>query len=335
MRTAAELTLGREPDAVPKARRFVRSSLAGEPPETLHATELVVTELVTNALLHGEPPVSVRLIDLGYGIRVEVEDAGPDLPMQGLQDAGSMTGRGLSVVAGLSSAWGIDPGRRRGKVVWSELPTGGGGGLFGTAADGAGPPRPPEIAPEAVVASQVDRHDEPTYTVRLTAVPTGLLLAAKAHIDNVVRELVLMEAAERSRGSSLPAPMAALVESVTTGFGVARAEIKRQAVAAAGRGESMTDLVLRLPLSYADAGERYLAALDEADRYARSARLLTMAPPLSHRTFRQWYVGAVVDQLRSLAAGREPEPPEPPEPLAAVLAAQLDEVDEAPRRKTG
>jgi anti-sigma regulatory factor (Ser/Thr protein kinase) len=316
VRTAAELTLGREPDAVPKARRFVASSLAGEPAGLVHDTELVVTELVTNALLHGAPPVSIRLIHKGPTIRIEVEDAGRSLPVQSLQNTGSMTGRGLALIAGLSRSWGIDPSRRVGKVVWAEL--GGDPIRAGAAA--------PEIAPEAVVASQLDGTGVDTYTVRLGGVPTGLLLAAKAHIDNVVRELTLMSGGEASAGRDLPDAMGRLVSTVTRELALARAEIKRQALAAAARGDSLTDLELRLPLSYADAGEHYLAALDEADRYARSAHLLTMAAPLSHRTFREWYVGALVDQLRAVAAGRVPEPPVP---LPTVMAALLDELEEA------
>lgn len=320
MRTAAELTLGREPAAVPKARRFVASCLDGEVAVTLHSVELVVTELVTNALLHGEPPVFVRLIHLGRAIRVEVEDAGSGLPVLGLHNSDSMTGRGLAVVAGLSSRWGIDAGRGTGKVVWSELPpdeeTPAGQTL-------------PEITPKAVLASHAGRHNQPTYTVRLSGVPTGLLLAAKAHIDNVIRELTLLRGGEKSKGSTLPPAMAKLVQTVTGDFAEARAEIKRQALAAAARGERVTDLELHLPLSYADVAMQYLEALDEADHYARSARLLTIAPPLSHQAFRRWYVSSLVEQLRALGAGRVPEPPEP---LPTVLAARLDELEESLRR---
>ena len=61
-------------------------------------------------------------------------------------------------------------------------------------------------------------------------------------------------------------------------------------------------------MSAAAAGERYLAALDEADAYARAARLLTLETPAPHRLFRRWYVQAVIDQLRDVAAGRTPAP---------------------------
>lgn len=332
MRTAAELTLGREPDAVPKARRFVGWSLGGEEPGTVHSVQLAVTELTTNAMLHGRPPVLIRLIHLGRSIRVEVEDSGQQLPVLGTHDPDSMTGRGLAVVAALSSAWGIDAGRGRGKVVWAELPVGAdppAGGDPSAGGDRRAVSSAPEITPEAVLASRSGLQLEPAYTVRLPGVPTSLLLAAKAHIDSIVRELTLLAGGERSKGTALPPAMARLVQSVTADFADARVDIKRQALAAAARGERLTDLELHLPLSYAEAGESYLAALEEADVYARSERLLTLAPPLSHRAFRRWYVSSLVEQLRALGAGRVPDPPEP---LPTVLAARLDELEETLRR---
>ena len=176
------------------------------------------------------------------------------------------------------------------------------------------------------------RPGPPHYVVRLEGVPTSLLLAAKAHIDNVVRELSLLRSAQASGLTELAPAMLALIDTVTGEFATARGEVKRQALAAAARGEALTELELRLPLSYADAGEHYLAALDEADRYARSARLLTLAPPPSHRTFRRWYVGSLVEQLRAIAEGR---PARPSEPLPTVLAAALDELGLAMDRVTG
>jgi hypothetical protein len=311
VRTAVELTIRHAPDAVPKARRFVASSLIGEADETVADVELLVSELVTNAVLHGRPPVAVRLVLDEGRVRIEVEDTGPDLPVLGRPGSTSMTGRGLALVAALSSAWGMDPGRRQGKVVWAELSDSPSGG-------------PPRISDGFLAASHWDRLGVPTYAVRLDGIPTSLLVAVKAHIDSVTRELTLW----RNGGEPVPDELLSLV-AVTGEFAEAREEIKRQAVAAAAEGRPITDLLLRLPASMADAGERYLAALDEADRFARAARLLTLAPPLSHRTLRVWYVSSLVTQLRDLDAGRRPEPPEP---LAAVLASRLDELQSSLER---
>ncbi len=308
MQLLSELVLKGEPDAVPTARRFAAAALPNELNELVDDAELLVSELVTNAMLHGEGPVTLRILQGEDGLRLEVQDAGNAMPVPARPSTESMTGRGLTLVAALSTGWGIDRTEGGGKIVWAELSSVAAGGEAAI----------PDLNVDDLLKAW-DDYDaaEADFTVRLGAVPTDLLIAAKAHIDNVVRELTLVKAEETITGVELPGPMADLIETVTTDFAAARAEIKRQALAAAARGDSETDLVLSLPASAADAGERYLAALDEADRYARAARLLTMEAPRPHRVFRRWYVQALVDQLRGLAGGDRIAPPEPfPKALA-------------------
>lgn len=82
------------------------------------ALDVVVTELVTNAIRHGAPPMRMRFVRLPSSVRVEVEDAGDGFD-GALPDPASLS-LGLRIVAALTRAWGIQP-RRRGKVVWGEL----------------------------------------------------------------------------------------------------------------------------------------------------------------------------------------------------------------------
>lgn len=300
VQTLAELRLGSEPDAVPRARRFAVAALEDQPEPVVDDAALIVTELLTNAVLHGEPPVTLRVRHLDDRVRVEVEDTGRNMPVTVRHSTEAMTGRGLPLVAALSATWGVVPNGTGGKAVWAEL----------TAESATTPPADnlPEVDLDAFLAAwQTDDDESETrYSVRLGAVPTDLLLAAKAHIDNVVREFTLARADTASGDPEIEAHFAELIETVTRGFADARTEIKRQAVEAAARGDVQTELVLTLPVSAADAGEKYLAALDEADGYARAARLLTLATPPAHRVFRNWYVQALVDQLRAQARGEEP-----------------------------
>jgi anti-sigma regulatory factor (Ser/Thr protein kinase) len=315
--SSAELTLDCGLEVVPEARRFAEAALAERGTERagdlVSDTEFVVTELVTNAALHGEPPIVLRIDASPQRVRVEVADAGLALPVQVTQRPDAMTGRGLSFVAALSSRWGVAP-RRPGKVVWAELTSGPERTLWRVA---------PEIDRDAILDAWPDRDGEPAprFGVRLPAVPTALLLAAKSHIDNVVREMSLLQGGSASKSEQLPESVKRLIEAVTVDFAEARTEIKRQALDAASQGIQLVDLELRLPASAAGAGERYLAALDEADRYARSARLLTLAAPTSHRVLRRWYVRSIVHQLRALARG---DTPAETEPFALALAAEVD-----------
>src|SRR5438270_5806819 len=168
MRTIAELTLGSEPDAVPRARRLVRSALAGGSPELAADAELVVSELVTNAALHGEPPIQVRVLT-DRVVRLEVVDAGRAVPIPLHPGHGSMTGGGLSMVSAIATSWGVDSLETLGKVVWAELDP------LSTA------PAPPPEDLGALLASWTDDDpDTEVYPVRLGPVSTRLLIEAKA-----------------------------------------------------------------------------------------------------------------------------------------------------------
>lgn len=103
------------------ARALVRGRLSslGLDDVTFDA-ELVVSELVSNAVLHGGgcTDVEVRLAD--HIARIEVGDRSSALPVVGWASEESMTGRGLRLVARLAQAWGVEH-RQGGKVVWAEV----------------------------------------------------------------------------------------------------------------------------------------------------------------------------------------------------------------------
>lgn len=311
--TVSELVLTHEPDAVPRARRFLVDALAQH--ADLHDdAELIVAELVTNAVLHGAPPVALRVRATSGGVRIEVEDSGRQLPVRIEATGDAMTGRGLALVSQLSSAWGVEPTATGGKVVWAEV---------SADSDDRTTTFVEDVDVDALLAAWADGEEEDVYTIELGAVPTALLLEAKAHIDNIVREFTLVGTGAAAGDEDLPAPVAHLVQTVVHDFADARAQIKRQALESAAGGNPETSVRLRLPASAASAGERYLEALDEADRFARDARLLTLETPPVHQVFRRWYVEALVAQLRSVAAG---EPAPAFETFLARLAREVDEL---------
>lgn len=324
------LRLGDEPDAVPRARRFVSNavSAAGFPGLTADA-ELVVSELVTNAQLHARPPVVVQ-VSVGEGaVRIAVADGNRLSPVRGVARSDAMTGRGVALVEALSREWGVEQ-VSGGKVVWAEL-------AAETATDH--PHARPGVDVEALLTTSDDAEGEQRFTVRLGDVPTDLLIAAKSHVDNIAREFHLATGGAASgRAAAVPAPLAALIETVVHRFTDARQAIKRQALAAVARGEARTELTLTLPASAAEAGEDYLSALDQADFYARASRLLTLETPPQHRVFRRWYVESLIDQLRAAAAGLPQASPQTFEQrlldeLAIVATAQRA-TDHAARLQT-
>jgi CheY-like chemotaxis protein len=107
-------------DSPRAARRYVQATLAGEDEDLLELVTLLVSELVTNALVHagGGPRVVVRL--RRGQVRVEVADDDPRLPALRVPDDTGPGGRGLLIVDRSASRWGADPARP-GKVVWFEI----------------------------------------------------------------------------------------------------------------------------------------------------------------------------------------------------------------------
>ena len=85
----------------------------------LDALLLVTSELITNAVLHGAPPITLHLSCLISEVRLTISDTGPRLP----REQGTRGGLGLLIVAGISRKWGTTP-LLAGKEVWCRVPTG-------------------------------------------------------------------------------------------------------------------------------------------------------------------------------------------------------------------
>ncbi|GHH83174.1 ATP-binding protein [Streptomyces sulfonofaciens] len=123
--------LPRTPRSAGRARALLRSQLAawgiaGEPAET---AELLLSELVTNAVRHAGTPrgreIAVRLARYEGRLRVEVADADDRRPLPRTADLDDTGGRGLRLVHLLAERWGCCPRRYGiGKAVWAEVGTG-------------------------------------------------------------------------------------------------------------------------------------------------------------------------------------------------------------------
>ncbi|QKW33287.1 ATP-binding protein [Actinomadura sp. NAK00032] len=104
------------------ARQFVGEWFQGRGIEYAYTAQLIVSELVTNALLHGQPPIVVRMVrDESDGRPViEVEDSGDKVPCVQPGSDTAISGRGLLLVAALAEEWGTDPLAEGGKVTWAK-----------------------------------------------------------------------------------------------------------------------------------------------------------------------------------------------------------------------
>jgi anti-sigma regulatory factor (Ser/Thr protein kinase) len=111
-------------DAPRIARAFLAEHATALEDSVRHDAELLVSEIVTNAVRHGRPNITLRLTLHPPGIGVAVHDFGPGIPTAptGEPDLTSEGGRGLFIVAALASDWGIEPAiSGTGKTVWFRL----------------------------------------------------------------------------------------------------------------------------------------------------------------------------------------------------------------------
>ncbi len=284
------LALGRGARGVQDARRWV-GDLCAEigRPELAECAQLGVSELVTNALLHGEPPITVRMRGTAEHPRVEVRDSSveaPILPNEPLDrpetDGLLLTfGRGLSIVARCGEAWGAEI-EEDGKVVWFA-PT-------AEFADGKGVPG---------VITGVDHSRlkaTPTHDrvrIHILDVPLALFVGFQQHFRELRREVRLLALAHESDyplAKSLSDLFGSLDRQLRDGIGV------EQIDAALAAGSESTDLVVHMPRATATTLVRFVELLELADEFCRAERLLSLARSAEQRKFQAWFLTEFVRQ---------------------------------------
>jgi hypothetical protein len=248
-----------------------------------------VSELVTNALLHGEPPITVRMRGTAEHPRVEVRDSSveaPILPSEPLDrpetDGLLLTfGRGLSIVARCAEAWGAEI-EDDGKVVW-----------FAPAAefaDGAGVP--------GVITGFDDSRLKAAPTrdrvrIHILDVPLALFVGFQQHFRELRREVRLLALAHESDyplAKSLSDLFGSLDRQLRDGIGIEQIE------AALAQGSESTDLVVHMPRATATTLVRFVELLELADEFCRAERLLSLARSAEQRKFQAWFLTEFVRQ---------------------------------------
>ena len=111
------------PTSVGAARRFVRDVLKSRQvaDPVVDTVELLTSEVVTNAIVHGRsgPLLAVHVKE--YVVRVAVGDGSPEVPVRRLGQVDDLSGRGVVIVDELASAWGVERERNGSKRVWFEV----------------------------------------------------------------------------------------------------------------------------------------------------------------------------------------------------------------------
>lgn len=309
--TAFEAQLPAELESAVAARRLLASAATawGFGEAIRHDAALAVSELVTNAVLHAGTTVRLHIRRLGAGLRIEVHDGNPHLPVvdaarpEDLLSNRSMTGRGLALVAATSDRWGCEP-CRDGKVTWAEVGTG--QRVVGAAPGPAFPPaaRPPEIPAGARARGVVTRA---TLTrsgrcVHLVGVPVALLIESTQQLSDLQREVQVMAMGRTTHPD--------LEQVVQTGKPwIADLDMwtdadRRMAESAARAGRETVDFDVFVPDDIASRIEGVAAWLRRAASSIMRRQLLTLPASAEVTAYRRWYGDEILGQLE----GREPRP---------------------------
>lgn len=121
MQAKAQMT--GEPASAGSARRFVTETLRHwDAANDLDTVSLLVSELVSNAIIHAHSDFEVSVLLRGHTIRIEVDDQSVATPVPRDADETDEGGRGMALVEALSLGWGVVDRQGGGKTVWFEVP---------------------------------------------------------------------------------------------------------------------------------------------------------------------------------------------------------------------
>ena len=110
-----------EPKSATQARSLTRDYLQSScPREAIEIAALLITELVTNAVLHARTPIVVSVESSPGTVFLAVDDKAAGEPVARDYGIDAATGRGIKLVRELSTRWGVDRSGV-GKRVWCEI----------------------------------------------------------------------------------------------------------------------------------------------------------------------------------------------------------------------
>ncbi len=292
MPLSSELTLASSPRAAADARRWVSDICRRlDRPDLVECAELGVSELVANAILHGEAPYKVRVRGTASHPRIEVVDGStkppvPPAPLD-LDDLDLLLtfGRGLAIVSQCALAWGATI-ESDSKIVWFEPSE--------------------QMSDEGSVEWVIDQHDadapEPTseaaVEIRLIGVDVPLHSSLNRQYHELRRELRLLSLSHQS-----DYPLAGDLTSMFANFERQfPAAFHHQIRDAESRGLPQVDVAFPMVREAGPIFVTMTEMFDVADAFCRAERLLSMARTAAQRAFHNWLLGEMVHQLDGASA---------------------------------
>ncbi len=276
------------PSSVGLARRLLRGAAAASgtslPGDLLEDAELLVSELVSNAIMHAGTPVDVEVsIETPTSLLVSVGDGSRRLPTRRHYGTIAATGRGLRLLEQMSDEWGVSP-RAKGKTVWFRL---------------ASSDQPAHQSPPAPPRNGQRRSSSGVVAVELRNFPLHLHARWQQQAEALLREHLLLFADD---GHAI----AQLEQHAQCSEAVA---LLAEAVAAPATGRERRDgddevwcpgVVMSVPNDSVRHFATLNSAMDAALAEADTEQLLAAPTDPDARRFRRWVCEQVDDQARGL-----------------------------------
>ncbi len=290
--------------SVPGARRFVVDGLTAWGRDDLaDDAALCVSELAANAALHSASRfMEVTLTAQNGTVLISVEDDSAGTTAAVVPRAGRpghaitegaariedepTTGRGLAIVSILASSWGVDQ-LDSGKRIWAQLTH--------DPRLASGEVRSPETTTTTAAVPHTMALPAGWSWVQLAGCPVELSLRQDDHLDELVRELQLIDDVR-------PQELSTRLRTILSSPAHARHSGRRQAELAALAGREAVDVTMAMPDELSRAVLELHAAVLEADQLCRESRLLTLESSPDVRGLREWMAHEVVEQIEHSAA---------------------------------
>jgi len=285
---------------VGESRALVRDLLtASDRNDLVETAVLLVSEVVTNALLHAGTPIDLSASLDDAGLRVEVSDGSTHLPVRRRYAPTAGTGRGMLMLEQMVDDWGVAR-HGRGKTVWFHL---------------ASAAHNDERVELQEGESQDRRTPSETVTVELFNMPLLLHAAWQEHAEALLREYLLSSLDESDTN---PIQMHA---EATDAIAILEEQIPRTDVAmepdqlmrdATEPFVSRARLTIEVPVASVPHFITLEHAIEASIGLARSGHILTPPTQPELQSFRSWLCRQVVDQADGLGPVPWSEEGEPP-----------------------
>ena len=276
--------LAADAESVQRARASVRAVFVRlDRAELLDAALMGASELVTNAVLHGAPPISIQVRGTRQWPRVEVRDGSRRPPVMTFTPADrdeplSTYGRGLGLVAMLSTAWGADL-TPDGKVVW-----------FAPAAE---PRLHGDLRGDVFDLAQALRQDpsdrvplERLTRIRILGLPVVAYARFRRRYFDLARELRLLSLAPDGQHPAAQRFSDVFLRAERLGQQV---EGTDRLDAALAQARDVVDVDLFVPPELPDTMAQVLNTLDQVDELCRRERMLTLAAGADEQRLIRWW----------------------------------------------